>query len=77
MISNKIKAFLKLKNIKNIDYSKQLELTNPQALNTKLLRNSFKTQELIKLAEMGNCYLGFIDKDNNEVVLKFDIEDIE
>lgn len=76
MISNKIKAFLKLKNIKSVDFSKYLELKNPQSLNTKFLRDSFKTQELIKLAEMGNCYLAFIDKESNDIIIKFDSEDI-
>lgn len=76
MIANKIRAFLKLKGIKNIDYSETLELKNPQALNTKFLRNSFKTQELIKLAELGNCYLAFIEKESNEPIIKFDKEDL-
>ena len=72
MISNKIKAFLKLKNIKSVDFSKYLELKNPQSLNTKFLRDSFKTQELIKYipAHIPSTF------DSNDIIIKFDSEDI-
>ncbi len=49
MVSNKIKAMIKIANKKNIDVSKSLGLARPQALNTKFTRDSWTVQDLIKV----------------------------
>lgn len=77
MINNKIKAFLKLKEIKNIDYSNKLNLSNSQALNTKFIRNSFKLQDIIILAEIANCEVALIDKATKQPIIIFDNEDLK
>lgn len=76
MISNKVKAALKLGNIKALDFSQALSLKNPQALSTKYLRESFKAQELIILANMLKCKLAIIDE-NNQPLITFDETDIK
>ena len=75
MIDNKLKSLLKLKDAKNIEYSKALKLKNPQALNTKFSRESFKIQDLIVLGEVTDTKLAFIDKDNKPLIV-FDKEDL-
>lgn len=76
MINNKIKSFLKLKNIKNSEYSNELNLSSIQALNTKFVRNSFKIQDIILLAKISNSKLAIIDE-NEKPILIFDEHDIE
>lgn len=74
--SSKIKALLALKDKKNMDYANILNLARPQALTTKYSRESFTSNDLIKLAELTNTRLAFIDENNKPVVV-FDKEDLE
>lgn len=73
--SGKIKALLALKDKKNMDYANILNLARPQALTTKYSRESFTSNDLIKLAELTNTRLAFIDENNKPVVV-FDKEDL-
>lgn len=74
--SGKIKALLALKDKKNIDYANILNLARPQALTTKYSRESFTSNDLIKLAELTNTRLAFIDEDNKPLVV-FDKDDLQ
>lgn len=74
--SGKIKALLALKDKKNMDYANILNLARPQALTTKYSRESFTSNDLIKLAELTNTRLAFIDENNKPIVV-FDKEDLE
>ncbi|WP_279153795.1 hypothetical protein [Thomasclavelia cocleata] len=74
--SGKIKALLALKDKKNMDYANILNLARPQALTTKYSRESFTSNDLIKLAELTNTRLAFIDENSKPVVV-FDKEDLE
>lgn len=75
-ITNKIKALLNLRGIKAIAYSKALKLSNPQALNTKYIRESFKIQDLIILGSITKTKLAFVDENNNPVMI-FDEQDLK
>ena len=74
--SGKIKALLALKDKKNMDYANILNLARPQALTTKYSRESFTSNDLIKLAELTNTRLAFIDENSKPGVV-FDKEDLE
>ena len=74
--SGKIKALLALKDKKNMDYANILNLARPQALTTKYSRESFTSNDLIKLAELTNTRLAFSDE-NSKPVVAFDKEDLE
>ena len=75
-ISNKIKGLLKIKGKKSVEYSNALNLSKASVLNTKYLRESFKAQELIVLAELTGTRLAFIDE-NDKPVITFDIDDLK
>lgn len=75
-ISNKIKGLLKIKNKKSIDYTTALNLSSPTTLNNKYVRESFKVQDLIVLANLTGTKLAFIDE-NDKPVIVFDKEDLE
>ena len=76
MKSTKIKALLAMKNIKNNDFAKYLGLARQQALTTKYKRESFSSDDLIKLAELTNTTLAFNDKDTNKPIIEFDKQDL-
>lgn len=75
-LSNKIKAFLKLRGVKAKDYSIKLNLSSPSVLDNKYRRQSFTAQDLIKLADLTGTRLAFIDT-NDKPVIVFDNEDLE
>lgn len=75
MIKNKIKALLLATNKAQIDIAKEFKILK-QTFNNKLSRETFKIQDLIKLANATGTTLAFIDKDEYAVV-KFDKEDIK
>lgn len=75
-ISNKIKGLLKIKGKKAVEYSNALNLVNASALNMKYVRESFKIQDLIVLANLTGTKLAFIDESDKPVIV-FDIEDIK
>lgn len=73
--SSKIKALLAMNDIKSNEYAKKLKLANPQALTTKYARESFTSDDLIKLADLTGTKLAFVD-DQENVVIKFDKDDL-
>lgn len=75
--SKKIKALLALTDKKGIDFAKQLELSKPQALTTKYARESFTSDDLIKLAELTETTLAFNDKETGKPLIEFDLSDIQ
>ena len=75
MVKNKIKQLLLATNKTQIDIAKEFDITK-QTFGNKLSRETFKIQDLIKLAKATGTTLAFIDKDGDAVV-KFDNEDIK
>lgn len=75
MIKNKIKQLLLATNKTQMDLSKEFGITK-QTFGNKLSRETFKIQDLIKIAKATGTTLAFIDKDGIPVV-RFDKEDIK
>lgn len=75
--SSKIKALLSMKDIKNSQYADILKLARQQALTTKYARESFTSDDLIKLALLTNTRLSFIDNETNKELISFDENDIK
>lgn len=75
--ANKIRSLLALKGIKSVEYSRQLGLSRPQALNTKYYRDAFTSDDLIRLAELTGTRLTFIDPATREPLVVFESEDLK
>lgn len=75
MIGNKIRALLELKNKTVNELCTALNSLAP-AIYRKLNKNTFKTEELILIAEMTNTALAFIDKTTGKTLIEFDINDL-
>lgn len=75
--SAKIKSLLSFKSIKNSSLAEALGLARQQALTTKYARESFTSDDLIKLAELTDTQLCFVDKKTGDILIKFDSEDIK
>lgn len=75
--SAKIKSLLSFKSIKNSSLAEALGLARQQALTTKYARESFTSDDLIKLAELTDTQLCFVDKKTGDILIKFDNEDIK
>ena len=75
MIGNKVKALLELTNSNVLKFCKILNVL-PPAMYRKLNKNTFKADELIKLAYLTGTDLAFIDKTTGKPVITFDISDI-
>lgn len=76
MIGNKIRALLELRNKSTEDVCKRLEIFNA-AYYRKIKKNTFKTEELIKLAELTDTQLCFADKETGKILISFDKDDIK
>lgn len=75
--SAKIKSLLSFKSKKNSSLAEALGLARQQALTTKYARESFTSDDLIKLAELTDTQLCFVDKKTGDILIKFDSEDIK
>ena len=75
MIGNKIRALLNLSNKKTEEACECLGILQP-AYSRKINKNTFKTEELIKLAELTNTKLAYVNNEG-KVIVEFDIEDIK
>lgn len=75
MIGNKIKALLNIRGKTSNDACKTLNIMQ-SAYSRKLSKNTFKTEELIQLANLTNTKLAFIDEENNPIIT-FDENDIK
>lgn len=75
MIKNKLKELLKLNGKTNKDGAQVLEMPYYSFTN-KLNQRGFKTEDLIRLAELTDTRLAFIDNQDKPVII-FDIDDLE
>lgn len=75
--SSKVKALLSLKDKKGVDFANALGLSKPQALTTKYSREAFSSDDLIKLSQLTNTRLAFIDNKTNKELISFDETDIK
>lgn len=75
MIGNKIRALLVLTNNSTKDVCEKLNILNV-AFYRKLSKNTFKAEELIKLADLTDTTLAFIDRNGKPMVV-FDMDDIK
>ncbi len=75
MKSVKIKALLMMNEKQNKEYANKLGLKNQQALTTKYARGSFTSDDLIKLADLTDTQLAFVDK-SGKVLISFDNDDL-
>lgn len=72
---NKITALLALYGKNLSDYASYMGIVRQQIANKKKT-DTFKADELIKLAELTNTQLAFIDKKTGKPVIIFDLDDL-
>ena len=75
MIGNKIRALMNITNRNTVDMCKALSIIDT-AFYRKIKKNTFKANEMIKIAEATGTRLAYIDENNNPVVI-FDENDIK
>lgn len=75
MITNKLKSLLALKGSNFSRYAEYMGITK-QSLNNKANREAYKIADLIKLGELTDTKLAFIDENNKPLVV-FDKDDLE
>lgn len=71
---NKIDSLLRLKGLNITKYAEFMGIARQQIANKKK-NDTFKADELIKLAELTNTQLAFLDE-NDKPLIKFDVNDI-
>ena len=76
MIKDKIKGLLALKGKTQIELSEKLNTNSRQAINRKVNDGAFSVIDLIKLGELTNTKLAFIDE-NNRPLIVFEKEDLK
>ncbi len=74
MKADKIRAVLALAGKKNKDYYEYLGITR-QAMFQKQKKDLFQADDLIKLGDLTNTRLAFIDEDD-KVILSFNSKDL-
>ncbi len=67
-VSSKIKALLKLKGRGNEELAKHLNISK-QALSNKFYRDSFSTQDLIKISSFLGYALAFVIDESQMIIL--------
>lgn len=77
MVKEKIKALLNLKSISQVVLSDYFEVSK-QSMNRKISNSetAFNTSDLIKLGEMTNSTLAFIDNITGKKLIEFDKDDL-
>lgn len=73
---NKVEALLKLKGLNMSDFAKYMNVSRQQ-LSNKKKTDTFRSDEFIKLAEMTNTTLAFVDNETGKTLIEFDSSDIE
>ena len=76
MITNKIKALLALRDLNFKNFADALGIAK-QSLNNKAKSEAYKGVDLIKLADLTDTELCFIDKKTGKILISFDISDIK
>lgn len=75
-VSEKIKAIMQLKNIKQADLAEDFNMS-PQAMRNKFHRGSWSAEDLIRIAEATGCEIYFkIDEKQSIILDSMDIRDI-
>lgn len=75
-MNNKIKALLQLKGENICSYAKYTNRSQANVSN-KISRSSWNVADFIKLAEMTNTELAFIDKETGKPLITFDVNDLK
>ena len=75
-MNNKIKALLSLKGLNMTRYAEHMGMSK-SSLGNKAKRGTWNSDDLIKLAELTNTRLVFIDNDTNKELITFDENDIK
>jgi len=76
-VADKIKALLNIKSKKIYELAEYFEMS-PQVMRNKLNKDSFSSNDLIKVAEFLDCNLAFIINDTQKIYLeKTDLKDGE
>lgn len=75
MIGNKIKGLLNITNKTTIELCEKLNILNV-VYYRKIKNNTFKADELIKIADLTNTKLAFINNDGKPIVI-LDNDDIK
>lgn len=75
MITKKLKTILSLRGLVFADYARKLNIF-PQTLNNKAKKNTYKIKDLIEFGELTNAKLAFIDEKTNDILVKFNKEDL-
>ena len=74
MIGNKIKGLLNIANKTTIELCEKLNILNV-VYYRKIKNNTFKADELIKIAELTNTTLCFVDE-KGKILISFDSDDL-
>ena len=76
-VADKVKALLNIKGKKIYELAEYLDIS-PQAMRNKLNRDSFSSNDLIKVADFLDCNLAFIINENQKINLeKSDLKNSE
>ena len=75
MINNKIKSVLSLFGNTMTKYAEYMGMSKA-SLSNKATRESWTAADLIQLAELSDCKLAIINKENRPIII-FDVEDIK
>ena len=71
--SDTIKELIKMKKITQVELAEKLGMSK-QNINNKFKRNTFSPDELVKIADILNMELAFVDGKNKDII-KSDVED--
>ena len=77
MVADKIRALLKMRKLTSKGLSEYLGLPRTQALNTKYLRQSFRWNELIQIAQFTDTRLVFVDAKTGEELIELSPSDLD
>lgn len=67
-VSEKIKAIMQLKNIKQSDLANSFDMS-PQAMRNKFHRGSWSAEDLIRIAEATGCEICFKIDEKQSIIL--------
>ena len=67
-VSEKIKAIMQLKNIKQADLANSFDMS-PQAMRNKFHRGSWSAEDLIRIAEATGCEICFRIDEKQSIIL--------
>lgn len=78
MVKDKIKALLSIKGKSQIELSEAFNVSK-QSINRKISNSetAFNTADLIKLSDLTNTTLAFVDNETGKTLIEFDSSDIE